>query len=136
MTPHRISEHQWWKWLWRKQNWLFEYSIWSQTDNEQTHPFGWEFFFVYWLNIYISTNLVMHAGVHSSLHKSCHHQILYAKFNLKIHYPQLLKMTLGIFKKLISILLEGWWTNLAGKGTFSILISIWWHLFSVQLSRK
>ena len=29
----------------------------------------------------------MDAGIHPSLHASCHHQIVYAKFNLKIHYP-------------------------------------------------
>ena len=32
-------------------------------------------------------NLVMESGVHSSLHENCHHQITYAKFNLKIYYP-------------------------------------------------
>ena len=32
-------------------------------------------------------NLVMESGVHSSLHENCHHQIIYAKFNLKIYYP-------------------------------------------------
>ena len=32
-------------------------------------------------------NLVMESGVHSSLHKNCHHQIIYTKFNLKIYYP-------------------------------------------------
>ena len=31
-------------------------------------------------------NLVMESGVHSSLHPNCHHQITYAKFNLKIYY--------------------------------------------------
>ena len=30
----------------------------------------------------------MESGVHSSLHPNCHHQITYAKFNLKIHYPR------------------------------------------------
>ena len=29
----------------------------------------------------------MESGVHSSLHKNCLHQIIYAKFNLKIYYP-------------------------------------------------
>ena len=28
-------------------------------------------------------NLVMNSGVHTSLHHNCHHQIIYAKFNLK-----------------------------------------------------
>ena len=32
-------------------------------------------------------NLVMESGVHPSLNLNCHHQITYAKFNLKIHYP-------------------------------------------------
>ena len=34
------------------------------------------------------SDLVMESGVHSSLHPNCHHQITYAKFNLKIHYPR------------------------------------------------
>ena len=32
-------------------------------------------------------SLVMESGDHPSLHSNCHHQITYAKFNLKIHYP-------------------------------------------------
>ena len=32
-------------------------------------------------------NLVMESGMHSSLHLDCHHQLTYAKFNLKIYYP-------------------------------------------------
>ena len=28
----------------------------------------------------------MDAGIHPSLHASCQHQIVYAKFNSKIHY--------------------------------------------------
>ena len=35
----------------------------------------------------LQPNLVMESGVHSSLRKNCHHQIIYAKFNLKIYYP-------------------------------------------------
>ena len=30
----------------------------------------------------------MESGKHSSPHKNCPHQIAYAKFNLKIHYPR------------------------------------------------
>ena len=29
----------------------------------------------------------MESGVHSSFHPNCHHEITYAKFNLKIQYP-------------------------------------------------
>ena len=32
-------------------------------------------------------NLVMNSGVHSSLRPNCHHQIIHAKFYLKIFYP-------------------------------------------------
>ena len=32
-------------------------------------------------------NLVVESGVHPSLHQNCHHQIIYAKFNLQIFYP-------------------------------------------------
>ena len=32
-------------------------------------------------------NLVIKSGFHSSLHPNYHHQITYAKFNLKVHYP-------------------------------------------------
>ena len=31
-------------------------------------------------------NLVMESGVHSSLHPNCHHQVVFAKFNLSILY--------------------------------------------------
>ena len=32
-------------------------------------------------------NLVIHSSVHPSLHRNCHHQIFFAKFNLTIFYP-------------------------------------------------
>ena len=32
-------------------------------------------------------NSLIDSGVHSSLHPNCHHQIVYAKFNLEIIYP-------------------------------------------------
>ena len=32
-------------------------------------------------------NLVTHSGVHSSLHENCHHQLTFAKFDLRIEYP-------------------------------------------------
>ena len=33
------------------------------------------------------TNLVIKSGVHSSLNPNCHHQIIFAKFDLRIFYP-------------------------------------------------
>ena len=32
-------------------------------------------------------NLIIEAVVHSSLHSNCHHQIIFAKFNLEAVYP-------------------------------------------------
>ena len=32
-------------------------------------------------------NLLIESGVHPSLHSNCHHQIIFAKFNLDIVYP-------------------------------------------------
>ena len=32
-------------------------------------------------------NQITESGVHQSLHPNCHHQVIYAKFNLKVHYP-------------------------------------------------
>ena len=34
-------------------------------------------------------NFFMDSSVHSYLHSNCHHQIVYAKMNLKIKYPPL-----------------------------------------------
>ena len=33
------------------------------------------------------SNLMVESGVHTSLHPNCHHQIVFVKFNLQIHYP-------------------------------------------------
>ena len=31
--------------------------------------------------------MVLESGVQHSLHQNCHHQIIFAKFNLKVYYP-------------------------------------------------
>ena len=41
----------------------------------------------------------MDAGVHTSLHANCHHQIVYGKFNLKIHYSPSYKREVWHFQK-------------------------------------
>ena len=50
-------------------------------------------------------NLVMESGVHSSLQSNCHHQIIYARFNLKIYFApphsSPMKVKSGIIKKRI-----------------------------------
>ena len=32
-------------------------------------------------------NMVLESGVHHSLHQNCQHQIIFARFNLKVYYP-------------------------------------------------
>ena len=44
-------------------------------------------------------NLVMESGVHSSLHPSCHHQIVLAKINLKFCYPPPYKREIWHYEK-------------------------------------
>ena len=31
--------------------------------------------------------MVLNSGVYSSLHANCHHQTIFAKFDLKVYYP-------------------------------------------------
>ena len=47
-------------------------------------------------------NFVMESGVHLSLHENCHHQILFAKFNLKIYYPRPYEREVYHYQKVIS----------------------------------
>ena len=44
-------------------------------------------------------NLMMFLGIHSSLHQNGHHQIIFAKFNLKVHYPPTYEHEVWHFKK-------------------------------------
>ena len=44
-------------------------------------------------------NLVMESGVYSSFHPSCHHQIIFAKFNLSILYPPRYERTVWFYEK-------------------------------------
>ena len=43
-------------------------------------------------------NMVIDSGVHASLHSNCHHQIIYAKFDLKIFYQPPYERTVWHFK--------------------------------------
>ena len=44
-------------------------------------------------------NLVMSSGIHSPLYQNCHHQIIFAKFSLKVHYPPPYEREVWHFKK-------------------------------------
>ena len=40
----------------------------------------------------------MDSGVHASLHRNCHHQVVYTKLNLKMEYPPLYERLNDTFK--------------------------------------
>ena len=44
-------------------------------------------------------NLVMESGVHWSLHPNCHHQAVFAKFNLSVLYPPPYERTVWFYKE-------------------------------------
>ena len=44
-------------------------------------------------------NMVMGSGVHASLHPHCHHQIILAKFDLKVFYPLPYERTMWYFSQ-------------------------------------
>ena len=44
------------------------------------------------------SNLIVENGIHPSLHWNCHHQIVFAKLNLKIERPQLYKHSIWNYK--------------------------------------
>ena len=49
--------------------------------------------------IFSQPKLVMTSGIHSSLSQTCHRQIVFAKFNLKVHYPPPYEHEVWHFKK-------------------------------------
>ena len=60
-------------------------------------------------------NLIVDSGVHPSLHPNCHHQIVYAKLNLKIHFPHLTNEKYGIMEEGTLNLSEEQFMNLIGR---------------------
>ena len=74
-------------------------------------------------------NLVMDAGIHPSLHASFHHQIVYAKFNLKIYYPPPYEREVWHFQKAGINLIRRAMNEFNWERDFSILISMRWYLF-------
>ena len=47
-------------------------------------------------------NMIMDSGVHSSLYSNCHHEIIYAKFDLKVFYPPPYERTVWYFSRVNS----------------------------------
>ena len=56
------------------------------------------------------THLLIHSGVHSSLHKNCYHQITFAKLDLRIEYLPPYKRLIWNYKQADTLL-----TSVTGK---------------------
>ena len=67
-------------------------------------------------------NLVVESGVHPSLHPNCHHQIVFAKFNLQIYYPPPYPREIWHYKQANTELIDGQLLILIGIKPFSILM--------------
>ena len=91
----------------------------QQIINQPTHIRG---HFVSCIDLIFSSqpNLVMSSGIKSSLHQNCHHQIVFAKFSLKVHYPPPYKREVWHFKKKrTQVRLKGPSMDFPGKGLSS-----------------
>ena len=66
-------------------------------------------------------SLVVESGVQSSLHQNCHHQIVFARFNLKVVFPPPYEREVWHFKKKqILTILEKQLMVSNGKNSFKI----------------
>ena len=83
------------------------------TINEPTHVLG---NCASYIDLIFSSkpNLVVDSCVHPSLHPNCHHQIVYANFNLKIHFTSPYEKY-GITDKAKRNLLGQYFMNLIDK---------------------
>ena len=70
----------------------------SQLVCEPTHILPNSFSCIHLIFINQS-NFITDSGVHASLHPNCPHQIIYAKLNLKIEYPQLYERLVWDYNK-------------------------------------
>ena len=79
-------------------------------------------------------NIVVELGVHPSLHRNCHHQIAFAKFNLRIYYPTPYLREFSTINKQTLILSNKQLTISTGKKLFLTLILMRKFLFSTRRS--
>ena len=73
----------------------------------------------------------MQSGFHPSLHPNCHHQITYAEFNLKIHYPPLYEREIWHHRKTNTDQIKKKSHSFLGTGYLKIL-----HMVVLSLTRK
>ena len=79
-------------------------------------------------------NIVVESGVHTSLHPNCHHQIVFAKFNLKIYYPPPYLREVWHYKEANAGLIKRAINKFNQKKLFLTLILMRKFLFSTRRS--
>ena len=81
-------------------------------------------------------NLVVDSGVQSSLHQNCHHQIMLARFNLKVVFPPPYEREAWhLKKKQIFTILEKQSMVSIWKNHFKIWMSMTWFIYLIELSK-
>ena len=80
-------------------------------------------------------NLVMESGVHSPLDENCHHQLAYAKFNLKVWYLHLMKAINGIINIQILIKSKEHLNSFLGKNHLEIFALMKCSIYSTKISK-
>ena len=85
------------------------------------------------MNLLISWKILLCAvsSINPSLHSNCHHQIVFAKLNLMVSYPEAYS---GIIEKLILTLSEEPLATLIGEKPSLTLILPKNYLFSIKQS--
>ena len=78
-------------------NLISQYGL-KQIINQRTHILNNSFSCIDLLST-SQPNLVIESGVHLTLHSNCHHQIIYARFYLKIYYPTDYEREIWHYKK-------------------------------------
>ena len=79
-------------------------------------------------------SLVMDLEVHSSLHEKCHHQLIYAKFNVKVWYPPPYKREMWQYQMMIK--LKKQLNNFFGKNYLEIFALMKWSIYLMKLAKK
>ena len=78
-------------------------------------------------------NLLIKPGVHPSLHPKCHHQIIFAKFNLDIVFPPPYEREIWHYQKSNIDLIKRAINSFDWEKAFPILMLTRWSLFLIKL---
>ena len=99
-----------------------EYGLFLCSAHKQTYIFMAKFFFVYWLDFYITAKDCSWIRFHLSLYLNSHYQVIFTNFDLKTFCPLPYLRDVWHVKKQILALLDKQLTILSSKKHFLTLI--------------